>query len=289
MNITAFTSGGNASAPLTLPSYILTPRPPLLPYISDFHLSLLLPVLAYWSISAVYHVISTYSLFDEYRIHTPAALKARNRVSALEVLRAVVTQQVVQTALGLFLGHMVLGTEEMMGRETYDVAVWALSVRRVVQGWVMPVVKGLVALIGIDARGWGGYVSGLPVFPTVVLGKAISTSGDTATGGCLARWEIWVAQTIYWVLDPAVRFGIAIFFSDTWQYFWHRAMHMNKWMYRKYWSLPSLGSFHSRSFSSLSIPEVVVRSRDQKPFRKIPERSLRPSFRYFQSGGNSGA
>ena len=244
MNITASTKDINGSALLlTLPSYTLRPRPPLFPSVSDFHLSLLLPVLAYWFISAIYHVISTYNLFDEYRIHTPAALKARNRVSALEVLRAVLTQQLVQTTLGLFLGHVVFGTEETSGRETYDIALWAVSVRRIVHDWVVPVVKGLVALIGIDARGWDGHLSGsgyfgmpsLTFFPDVVLGKSIGTSVHTATlmDGGFTRLEILVAQAIYWVVDPAVRFGIAIFFSDSWQYFWHRAMHTNKWMYRK--------------------------------------------------------
>ena len=246
MNITGFATNDNASAlSLSLPSYTLTPRPPLFSYISDFHLSLLLPVLAYWLISGIYHVISSYNLFDEYRIHTPAALKARNRVSALEVLRAVITQQVVQTALGLFLGHLVFGTEEMMGRETYDVAVWALSIRQVVQGWLAPAVKGLLALIGVDARGWSGHVSGsfgmssLTFFPDLGSGKTTGTSWSTPTlmDGGFTRWEIWAARAIYWVFDPAVRFSIAVFFSDSWQYFWHRAMHTNKWMYRKYPSL----------------------------------------------------
>lgn len=245
MNITASTSNVDTLIPtLTLPVYTLSPRPALLSFVSDFHLSLILPVLAYWFISAIYHVISTYNLFEEYRIHTPAALKARNRVSALEVLRAVVTQQVVQTTLGLFLGHVVFGTEEMTGRETYDVAVWAQSVRRVMQLWVVPATKVLLGLVGIDARGWSGRISGigdigmstLAFFPDTALGNKIGTFGGAPTlmDGGFTRWEIWVAQALYWVFDPAVRFGIAIFFSDGWQYFWHRAMHTNKWMYRKY-------------------------------------------------------
>lgn len=246
MNITAFTSNADSLTPtLTLPLYTLTPRPALLSFVSDFHLSLILPVLAYWFLSAIYHVISTYNLFEEYRIHTPAALKARNRVSALEVLRAVVTQQIVQTALGLFLGHVVFGTEEMTGRETYDVAVWALSVRRVMQDWVVPAGKILLGLVGIDARGWSDYIGGIGMsslasFSDTALGNNISPcrGAPTLMDGGFTRWEVWVAKALYWVFDPAVRFGIAIFFSDGWQYFWHRAMHTNKWMYRKYWTVP---------------------------------------------------
>ncbi|KAA6414176.1 MAG: sphinganine hydroxylase [Lasallia pustulata] len=253
MNITAFTSNvdTSTSAP-TLPLYTLTPRPAFLSFVSDFHLSLVLPVLAYWFISAIYHVISTYNLFEEYRIHTPAALKARNRVSALEVLRAVVTQQIVQTAVGLFLGHVVFGTEEMTGRETYDVAVRALFVRRVMQRWVLPAAKVLLGLIGVDARGWSGRISDvgclgmsyLVIFPDMALGNKSGTFGGALTlmDRGFTRWEIWVAQAIYWIFDPAVRFGIAIFFSDGWQYFWHRAMHTNKWMYR------NMHSYHHRIY-----------------------------------------
>lgn len=256
MNITAVSGNANTSIPTrTFPSYTLTARPPLLPSISDFHLSLLLPVLAYWSISGIYHVISSYNLFEQYRIHTPAALKARNRVSALEVLRAVVTQQVVQTALGLFLGHVVFGTEEMTGRDTYDIAVWAQSVRLVMQDWVVPSVKIMLGLVGIDARRWSGPITGigglsmssLAIFQDMTIGNKASALGGASTlmDGGFMRWEIWIAQAIYWVFEPAVRFGIAIVFSDGWQYFWHRAMHTNKWMYRKSRNVPFFFPFHS--------------------------------------------
>ncbi|KMU82217.1 sphingosine hydroxylase [Coccidioides immitis H538.4] len=42
---------------------------------------------------------------------------------------------------------------------------------------------------------------------------------------------------IYWYLIPAFQFLFAVFFVDTWQYFLHRAMHLNKWLYT---------TFHSR-------------------------------------------
>ena len=163
------------------------------------------------------------------------------------------TQQIVQTAVGLFLGHVVFGTEEMTGRETYDVAVRALFVRRVMQHWVLPAAKVLLGLIGVDARGWSGRISDvgclgmsyLVIFPDMALGNKSGTFGGALTlmDRGFTRWEIWVAQAIYWIFDPAVRFGIAIFFSDGWQYFWHRAMHTNKWMYRKYWTVSLLLPF----------------------------------------------
>ena len=39
--------------------------PPLLPWISDFHLSLLCPVLAYWFVSGIYFIIDYHDLFPQ--------------------------------------------------------------------------------------------------------------------------------------------------------------------------------------------------------------------------------
>lgn len=48
-----------------------------------------------------------------------------------------------------------------------------------------------------------------------------------------ASWEITAARAIYHIGIPAIQFGLAILIVDTWQYFWHRAMHLNKWLYSK--------------------------------------------------------
>ena len=48
-----------------------------------------------------------------------------------------------------------------------------------------------------------------------------------------AGWELALASAVYWVLVPLLQFGVAIVVVDTWQYFLHRAMHMNKLLYSK--------------------------------------------------------
>lgn len=136
-----------------LPPYTLYPRPPIFLSISDFHLSLLLPILAYWSLSAIYHVISTYNLFSRYRIHTSAELKTRNCATAYEVLRSVILQQFLQTLWGLFIGHVVIGTQEMAGREEYDHAYWLLVVGGL-KNHITSAVTVLAAVMGIDMRRW---------------------------------------------------------------------------------------------------------------------------------------
>ena len=163
--------------------------------------------------------------FSKYRLHTPAEFKQRNRVSAWVVFRAVVLQQIIQTCFGLMLGRY-FGTGDFYGKEEYDITVWATRVRQAQQA-----VPSILSVLGIDAKTLGGQLEGYSLSLSLLLGG--NQSGTMRSDGSFAAWEIWAAQTIFWVLDPAVRFGIAIFFSDTWQYFWHRAMHANQWMYRK--------------------------------------------------------
>jgi len=61
--------------------------------------------------------------------------------------------------------------------------------------------------------------------------------GEPTSAPAFARWEILVAKTIYHFLIPGLQFFLATMVVDTWQYFLHRAMHMNKFLYT---------TFHSR-------------------------------------------
>lgn len=124
-------------------------RPPLSPHISDFHLSLVLPVLAYWSLSLLWAIVSHYDLFSTYRIHTPAELETRNRATVREVLRSVIFQQIIQTAWGLFLGHVVLGTQDVVVSAEYDIAVWADRVGKGISWLNWSLRMGIMAL-GFD-------------------------------------------------------------------------------------------------------------------------------------------
>ena len=219
-----------------LPSYTLKPVPQLVPWLSDFHLSLLLPVMAYWLVSLIFWYIDKKDYWSQHRIHTPEEFKQRNRVTVGEVLRSILLQQAVQTALGLCLGYLFVAGD-FHGREDYDIAIWAGRVHRSREA-----VPWILALLGVDARTMAvniqTYATSMPLTaptaekPLVLLRSIVYPHfGDGSTYG-FTGWEIWVAKTIYWLLEPAARFGVAIFFSDSWQYFWHRAMHTNKWMFR---------------------------------------------------------
>ncbi|KAK3172878.1 hypothetical protein OEA41_006203 [Lepraria neglecta] len=191
--------------------------------------------------SLTFHLIDKYDLWSQYRIHTPEEFKQRNRVSVREVLRSVIFQQAIQTALGLWIGYLTDPGDEV-GREEFEVAVWAGRVHRAVQqaGIYIPYV---LATVGIDAKtlehnihtyaaAFGPTIGTANNKPLALMNLVFSSHEGQAWTSAYSAWEIYAAKTIYWVLEPAARFGIAIFFSDSWQYFWHRAMHSNRWMYR---------------------------------------------------------
>ncbi|KAI5309832.1 hypothetical protein KEM55_002303 [Ascosphaera atra] len=218
-----------------LPSYTLTPREPILAPLPDGLTILIPPVVVYWVVSLFFHFIDVYDLFPQYRLHTPLELLQRNHVSRHDVVRDVLLQQVIQTIVGAVV--TLLDEPEYVGREEYDVAVWALRLRKAQQ-----LVPYLLGLVGLDAVGLGKKVAGaVPALAGVLMGgwypDAVTKTaeGDVVPG--FAGWELSVAYALYWYLVPALQFFVAVIIVDSWQYFLHRAMHTNKWLYN---------TFHSR-------------------------------------------
>lgn len=189
-----------------------------------------------------FHYIDVNDIWSQYRLHTPAEILKRNHVSRYEVARDVIIQQIIQTVVGAVLGLME--PEELMGREDYDVAVWATRIR--IAQRALP---QLLGFLGLNAAAISQNMSGShPMLAGVLAGgryPLLKTGLDTVGVPAFASWEMFMAKAIYWYLIPAFQFFIAAAFVDTWQYFLHRAMHMNKWLYSK------------RSFS-LSCPSILL-------------------------------
>lgn len=72
----------------------------LIPGLSDKTTSLLAPILAYWAFSLFFHFLDQLPSLDKYRLHPPSELLSKNKVTVSQVIKAVLIQQVVQTALG---------------------------------------------------------------------------------------------------------------------------------------------------------------------------------------------
>lgn len=158
----------------------------------------------------------------------------RNRVSRYEVARDVIIQQIIQTIVGTILS--LSEPEELRGKEDYDIALWAQRIR--IAQRALP---QLLGVLGLNAATISKNVAGShPLLAGALAGGKYPflTAGlDVASGTpvpAFAGWEMLVAKTIYWYAVPAAQFMLAIFIVDTWQYFLHRAMHMNKWLYSKF-------------------------------------------------------
>ncbi|EAW07159.1 sphingosine hydroxylase [Aspergillus clavatus NRRL 1] len=223
-----------------LPTYTLSPRPPIFTAIPDNILALILPVVAYWALSLFYHFIDVYDFFPQYRLHTPAEVLKRNKVTRWEVVRDVILQQVIQSLAGLVVAY--LDPVEYIGREEYDVAVWAGRLR-----FAQRAIPRVLAIFGVDALGLASNLSknGHTILAGALAGghypgvtqSLTLDSGLDAVVPAFTNWELLTASFIYWYLIPALQFTWAILVVDTWQYFLHRAMHMNRWLYV---------TFHSR-------------------------------------------
>lgn len=81
-----------------------TTRPHILDSVSDEMLSLIAPIVVYWVYSLFFHFLDSREWFflHKYRIHESAEVKSRNLVSRSSVVWAVLFQQVIQTALGVY-------------------------------------------------------------------------------------------------------------------------------------------------------------------------------------------
>lgn len=201
-----------------LPSYTLTPRPSLIPGVSDVALQLLSPIAAYWIVSLFFHILDVFDLCADYRLHTPAEVLKRNHVSRYEVFRDVILQQIIQTIAGY--GMAYFDPPEMIGKEAYDVAVWARRIR--IAETYLP--QGL-AFIGLNAPKLANQLyDSYPMVASALAGGRYAFDG-------FAPWEVTAAKIIYNAVVPLIQFSVAVCIMDTWQYFLHRAMHMNKFLY----------------------------------------------------------
>lgn len=211
-----------------LPSYTLTPRPPLLAPIPDNILALILPIVAYWGLSMVYHVI---------------------------------LQQVIQTLAGMVVGYF--DDVEYIGREEYDVAMWARRLRL-----AQKAIPRLLAVFGVDAFGLSRSLSqnGHAILAGVLAGgqypgvtqSFVMDSGIEAVVPAFTNWELSMASLIYWYFIPAVQFTVGVFIVDTWQYFLHRAMHLNRWLYGMYFDYEALVTRGSPTNSLQSLSTLAI-------------------------------
>ena len=215
-----------------LPDYTLQPLPPLIPWLPDAYFQLAIPIIAYWLVSGIFHVIDVYDLFPQYRLHTPAEILKRNHVTRWECFRDVVIQQVVQTIFGVAMN--LLDEQPTFGKADYDIAWYAQKIRLAQRA-----IPFIVGTLGLNAPALSSKLSSSqPMLASVLAGgrypnlvQIMTIAGHETLVPTFATWELSVARFLYWYAVPALQFVAAIVVLDTWEYFLHRAMHVNKWLY----------------------------------------------------------
>ena len=122
---------------------------------------------------------------------------------------------------------------DMLGKEEYDIARWATRLR--IAQRALPQLLGFV---GLNAAAISKNVAPAhPMIAGILAGgkyPSLATALDEMTGSPIstfAAWELLVAKALYWYVVPGLQFWVAVMVMDTWEYFLHRAMHMNKWLY----------------------------------------------------------
>jgi sphinganine C4-monooxygenase len=130
----------------------------------------------------------------------------------------------------------------MTGLDDYNVATWAQRVRIAQRA-----IPTILTILGLDAPGLAKSVSqnGHSILAGALAGGSypgmvqsmILDNGAEVTAPAFAGWELALASFVYWYFVPALQFLIAISIVDTWQYFLHRAMHLNRWLYGEYLAL----------------------------------------------------
>lgn len=174
----------NLSSILAQPSFFpenlqLTPKPDLIPGISDGVLALIAPILAYWVYATFFHLIDVYELAEQYRIHPSEEEISRNKATLHDVIYDVILQHIIQTVVGY--GVYKLDPPPKTGHEFYQ--MWNLK-------------NNYLPSFIPDAAVYYGYMYGLSL----------------------------------------VKLALAITIIDTWQYWLHRLMHLNKALYRRFHS-----------------------------------------------------
>jgi len=193
---------------------ICTERPvaPLFFSIPDKFMVVILPVIAYWSLSLLFHFLDEGDYFKKYKLHTPEEFLKRNRVTVHEVIKEVLIQHFLQTVVGLALAWHEPGTTT--GCEHQAVLGWA--------SWISAFISRSLlnlSIIGFDSSQLSEYCSD----------DLAVQSGSTEVP---SRAVLLAAQVVYWLLIPFLQYTLAAFIVDTWQYLLHRAMHMSPYLYR---------------------------------------------------------
>ncbi|KAL8959297.1 MAG: hypothetical protein Q9193_003820, partial [Seirophora villosa] len=205
----------------------------LLVTILDNVLAIVLPTIVYAVAGGFFHLLDTYELFGNYRIHPTEDELKRNRITRWECLKGVVRYHVIQISIGLLLNHGA--SPPMVGDEAcriHDAANMIHNARRII--------PAILNTIGIDAKQLSHAAQGTsPTLASIIGGgggggdlTSIITSPNQPAQNHLTSFDFALATFTTNILVPALQYLVALIVVDTWIYFTHRLCHVNRTLYR---------------------------------------------------------
>ena len=227
---------------LPTPSCTLAPQASLISSLSDNVLAVVLPTIVYAIGGGFFHLLDTYNLFHDYRIHPSEEELKRNHVTKWQCLRTVVRYHIIQISIGLALNYGNGPT--MVGDESCRVYRAADMIRRARD--VFPLVLNT---LGIDAKRLASATE------STSAGLAQVLAGDYLYGEKASQnigWstvELSLAKFLVFFGVPAFQYLVALTVVDTWIYFTHRLCHINKTLYRRFPLLKTPINIHLRKRS----------------------------------------
>ncbi|KAI0793958.1 sphingosine hydroxylase [Fomes fomentarius] len=129
--------------------------------------------------------------------------------------------------------HRIHDSEEVKSR---NLVTRAEVVRAVI---FQQIVQTIVGLWWVDEKPTGEQVDHIAnmLWLAPTLERVVTWAlGQEVGRQLLANRGAEGLYTLYWWAIPAAKFMFGMFIIDTWQYFLHRAMHVNTWLYKKFHS-----------------------------------------------------
>jgi len=179
------------------------PQRNIFSFLPDFWLSILAPVFAYWVWSALFYILDTMQWAWAEKYRLHDSDEAKSR--NLVSPSRVLAAVIFQQALQTAGGYYWLDPDAPTG-EAVD------------------------------------HLGAMAKLLTQLYSMFRGALGDAATRDILDNHGDVILYSVYWWIDPVARFLFGMFIIDTWQYFLHRAMHTNTFLYK------TLHSVHHRLY-----------------------------------------
>ena len=202
------------------------------------------PLRRFWT-GLAFHYIDTRGFLSKYKLHTPVEDLTKNRATRRDVIKFALIQQAAQCLLGY-----LTAVREPFVPHDYGVALWAQKVH-----YSGIFAKEVIRYIGLDlkwvlneSQGYGigytaAFVQDTRSSRISNFSRVVSEHTDEPTLN-FSAWELMAARSLYWIVVPLFQYISAMVLADTFQYFTHRAFHVNKWLYSK---LMRIQSFQDQS------------------------------------------